>query len=374
MSADKIQVTRTSAATSEVSAIEIRSTKTGRLVFLPELVINNTEPLACVKGNFVYQKKSVNDEWEDIRGVDLNRLKSGEGIRLEFHSKELRDFMLAIWQLYEIRRKEGGLPPQAVAEFFKADESTKALLKLSEGELGALLQSDPQDGARLVGEIITWATAENNKGTLSAVVSSLKELDAAQLSLAVKVESLKRFHDTWEQNKNTDKEEFWQQTITEFPYAFSLMLPYSAVIVEKKAYVGGKRVDNSSGNLADYVIASKVGKNCAVVEIKTPCTSLVGAKYRGNSYAISSEVSGGLVQLQNYIHSLIHTSHEKGFLPEHSAFHPHGILICGTIASLGDEERKSFELFRNGIRNVQIICYDEFFGKAAEMLELLSDP
>ena len=55
------------------------------------------------------------------------------------------------------------------------------------------------------------------------------------------------------------------------------------------------------------------------------------------------------------------------------AFNPKSVIIIGNIQDELTEQRKkkSFELFRAGLNDVQIITYDELFGKVEFLIALL---
>jgi hypothetical protein len=147
------------------------------------------------------------------------------------------------------------------------------------------------------------------------------------------------------------------------------------IILEDKAYVGGKGIDNRQGKVTDFLIAGRLSQNAALIEIKTPKTRLLGTEYRAGVHGVSQEVSGAIVQVATQRDSLlkeycglVHKSAEP-----FSAFSPHGLVIAGNLQDeLADMERKqSFELFRQGLRDVQLITYDELFSKVESLLESL---
>jgi hypothetical protein len=60
--------------------------------------------------------------------------------------------------------------------------------------------------------------------------------------------------------------------------------------------------------------------------------------------------------------------------PEVRVFSPRMLLIIG---NLGNEEeiakKRNFELYRNSLRNIDIVTFDELVAKARLLLELFSD-
>jgi hypothetical protein len=76
---DRIETASVSVDVVETDPIVLRETPTRRLVFLPTIV-DRDPPL---RGYFVYQRRAAGQDWEDMRGENLNSLKSGEGWALE---------------------------------------------------------------------------------------------------------------------------------------------------------------------------------------------------------------------------------------------------------------------------------------------------
>lgn len=178
----------------------------------------------------------------------------------------------------------------------------------------------------------------------------------------------------WQANKENPDEEFWQITLSENAFVISQVFSFPVVIMQDKAYLGGKGIANSGGNLLDFLLMNRLTENTALVEIKTPKTKILGSQYRG-IYNISSEISGAVLQISNYRDSLIknYNSLLSKSAQSFDAFNPTCLIIAG---NLGEEvtdstQRKSFELFRNGLKDVQVITYDELFAKIEVLIDLL---
>jgi hypothetical protein len=174
----------------------------------------------------------------------------------------------------------------------------------------------------------------------------------------------------WAANNNNADEEFWQATLAQNVVILSQVFSFPVIILRDRAYIGGMGLDQSGANIVDFLLANDLTANTALVEIKTPKTTLLGRRYRGNVYPPSREIAGAVAQISNYKHSLItnSTQPEIGV----SAFNPPSLVVAGTLDQLTDEARKrSFELYRQGLRDVQIVTYDELFHKVANLVTLL---
>ena len=115
-------------------------------------------------------------------------------------------------------------------------------------------------------------------------------------------------------------------------------------------------------------------KSVVIVEIKTPHTKVLGSKYRTNTYAISDELTGAIVQTLNYkteiqrdFHRLVYETTAKFEVLE-----PSCIVIIGNLGNeiLDNKQMRSFDLFRNTLNNFTIITYDELFEKLEMIKEL----
>jgi hypothetical protein len=180
---------------------------------------------------------------------------------------------------------------------------------------------------------------------------------------------------TWDNNKTNSNEEFWQMTFTENSYVLSQVFSVPVVFIQDKAYVGGMSLERQGGKVVDYLFSNEFSREAMLVELKTPETKLLGAKYRG-IYKPSAELSGAVIQLLDY-RSQLATSIEEVTrdLPHQlSAFNPRCLLVIGNgnIQLDDDLKRKSFELFRTGLKDVEVITYDELFRKVEVLATLFN--
>lgn len=210
------------------------------------------------------------------------------------------------------------------------------------------------------------------------MVESLERLDISsfqRINSIVGLTALKSSYQIWENNQENSDEEFWQTTLEKYSFVLSQVFAYPVVIVKEKAYVGGKSVENTGGNLVDFLAKNELSKNAILIEIKTPKTPLLGNLYRGNVFSISRELSGAIMQVSNYKHSL---QSEYNTISQQSAhefvsFEPACVVIIGSTKLEMDEpiKVKSFELFRSHLYGVEVITYDELFGKVKLLIDLL---
>ena len=209
------------------------------------------------------------------------------------------------------------------------------------------------------------------------VIEKLQELDInslQRLNVLAGVSVLKKALAIWEANEDNGDEEFWQKTLATNAFVFSQVFSFPVIVLEGKAYAGGKGIRNTGGGIADFLLANKLTRNTALVEIKTPATKLLGSEYRHGVFPPSQELAGGVIQVTNYrdsltkeFYSLVRKSAE-----EFEAFTPPCLVIAGNSREVSDPDKKRcFELFRSGLKDVSIITYDELFAKVNALAALL---
>jgi hypothetical protein len=81
---------------------------------------------------------------------------------------------------------------------------------------------------------------------------------------------LQRVLEIWEANQDNSSEEFWQSMFDQYPFIVSQVLAYPIVVVEDKAYVGGKTIADAGGHIVDFLLAHQLTRNVALLELKTP--------------------------------------------------------------------------------------------------------
>jgi hypothetical protein len=312
----------------EADPIILRQTDKVRLVFLPTVHSGDT-PL---RGVFVYQCKGKHDEWEDMRGESLRRLKKGEGYALELHSAEVSTLMTGLLTLKRLYEKHG--VPFGEQTYVRRDTL-------------------PQ----IVRTIIDSPNSE-----LADALSALDEGEVLRLGNTVEISKLDALLDEWDANRINADEGFWQDLLTRNAWVFSQLTGSPVVLLKERAYIGGKGINNKGGGQVDYLLRNELTDNVSFVEIKTPATELVAGNYRSSgSFALNSEISGGVVQVLGYKQSF---DNEYSSLLANSdvEFRSHNarcFLIAGCIGNMPNEAMRAFELFRNALAGVQLLAFDE---------------
>lgn len=369
---EEITVSSTSRSSAITDEIVLREKDTTRLIFRPLLVDNAQNQKASVKGTFIFQRKSRTHQWEDHKTYNLSQLKSGEWIQLALTSVEILKLYKHLGDLYKIYEQEG--IPNGETRFVRADEGLVSLLAANESELIQLLNREHGDASKLLSRLLFWLSRIDSPFHVIENLEHLEINSLQRLSSLVGITTLRSSYDIWKNNSENSDEEFWQTTLSKHSFILSQVFAHPVVIVKGKAYVGGKDMANIGGNLVDFLARNDVSKNAVLIEIKTPKTKLLGSPYR-SVYSISPELSGTVVQVANYKRSLEHEffllEKRSGF--EIESFEPTCVIIAGNHERELDSpaKKKTFELFRSRLQGIDIITYDELFGKICLLVDLL---
>jgi hypothetical protein len=203
------------------------------------------------------------------------------------------------------------------------------------------------------------------------------ELEFLVQKVETEILGLKRFDaflEQWNQHKDSSNEKKWQQIIKNNSWIISQLFSAPLILLEDEAFLGGKNIQNKKGNIIDFVYQNKLNSNILLIEIKTPKTKLIGRPYR-STYQISNELSGSVNQVLNYKQSLMNEFHTINSNSDNKleATNPKSILIIGKISDLTSSQKKAFELFRNELRTIQIITFDELYEKTNILIKLLKN-
>ncbi|WP_182007277.1 Shedu immune nuclease family protein [Priestia aryabhattai] len=214
------------------------------------------------------------------------------------------------------------------------------------------------------------------------IIDSIEKIIGDLSNIVLRTEEillgLKKFRERlnfWELNKedphSENKEEVWHKEFKDYPWILENCFSIPVFLLKDKAYVGGKSVEDDGGNVVDFLYKNGLAGTVCLIEIKTPNTPLLGGKYRG-TYSLSPKLSGSINQLLDYKDSV-----QKDFATlsrtskaSFGVYNPKSILIIGNASNLTDEERKTFELYRNELRNIEIITFDELYHKLETLLTI----
>jgi len=181
---------------------------------------------------------------------------------------------------------------------------------------------------------------------------------------------------------NTSEEKVWQKYFEKNEWIFGYGLDYRfQTILQRESHVSDSELDGSNTVIADYLLGDK--KFTTFVEVKKPSTPLfVTAKNRSNSWKLSNDVVYSVSQiLEQKASGLIKLDKQhydsSGNPINQKAYDSRVILIMGHWKQLEESsnsheseiKKKTFELFRNDSRNIEMLTYDELYDRARFIVE-----
>jgi hypothetical protein len=316
----------------------------------------------------VYQRKQKKDDWANVPIEPLSRLKSGECYQLELHAGELLPLLRKLGELYSLHRRQG--VPRGREQYVRMERSLAQFLEMSETDLSTFLDSHQADALHTLHRVLRWLSGTS--GLSDFLDTHGNEISV--LNALLGAASLRSVLEIWRTNSVNADEDFWQKTFSAHAFVLSQLLAYPIVIIGEKAYVGGKRVDNRHGNLADFLAQAESTGNALVVELKTPTTALLGQEYRTDVFPPSRELGGAIAQALHYRDSLLSDIHALRQTPggELLVAEPRSLVVIGNTAELDiDGKRASFERFRERLQGITVVTFDELFSKVEALAKLL---
>ena len=377
-----IDVVSRSAMTADATPVVLSSTERFRFRFMPMLVDNQNNPEQSVRGKLLLERKSKNEKYfptdsvAPCEKVTRGSAKNGDWVEIELHSEETYNLFMGLKKLYDLSGCMNGIPFGS-ARFAQIGSSFSSFLEV--------IQNDPS-AARMIGEpqnfelikiLLQLITQTSSHESLKNSLSSLANENLQALTTSASLEGLKRVEALMRENLDNGKEEFWQQKVfNENQWVLAQIFSCPCTIYAQKAFVGGKSLDNKGGNVCDFIYRNKMTQNVALIEIKTPCTEIVGKPYR-ETYSMSLDMSGAVNQVLNYRDELQNNfstlTRDLEEADTVRAFSPKCVVVIGKISTLNAKQQKAFELYRNSFNNLTIITFDELHQKICDLMSVFKE-
>lgn len=350
------------------NAVVLKVNEQFRYLFVPKLIDNSKDNKKCLSGQFIVQKKGKSDIWENCDALPLNKLEKGKWINLDLSTSSMDTLLAYINELKKMYEEEGKYEVfNSVRTFVflnqMVDEDKELITEMfnkSSGlkeELKKILSSELtlEDIIKLI----------NNKYSTEDFVNKIDDATRNTIYSTIKAKMIKT--DYLEQNMSNASEEFWQQLFLNDTNILFSIIPSVSLLIQNKPFVGGKAVDNSGGKNSDFLFRCGL-RNTSLIEIKTPKTNLLTKGNRDGIYIPSSDLTSSIVQLRiqkddlmKEYYTLKQKSAEKDIVFE--TYDPKCYLIVGNSTDFDFEQIQSFELFRNELKDIEIITYNELIAK-----------
>lgn len=167
-------------------------------------------------------------------------------------------------------------------------------------------------------------------------------------------------------------ETHWQTFFEQNKFVLSMAFARPVELTHTQFHAKGSTLTGAGAQIGDFLF-KEYGQALAIVEIKTPETSLLqGAAYRGQDvFGPTSELSGAVTQV------LFQQSELRQRWMTHVNDNPTlrlsgaDVIKCVVVAGrmpTDPSKLRSFEVFRNACKDVDIVTFDELLAKL-EFLE-----
>ncbi|MFJ8243689.1 Shedu immune nuclease family protein [Peribacillus asahii] len=189
----------------------------------------------------------------------------------------------------------------------------------------------------------------------------------------------------WENNRTKElTEPTWQGKFEQYPWLLAQCFAVPHIIFQEQCYIGGTTPDGKGSKFPDFVYMTSGTENMMVVEIKTPDQHLMVDTGRSNIFAPSANLNKGVGQalfykdlaLKSYSTYLLNQSIAGKKNELKNLRNPRCLLVIGSLSEFtgdnGEAAKNCFDIYRNELRSLEIITYDELFEKLRTMMRLVA--
>lgn len=113
--------------------------------------------------------------------------------------------------------------------------------------------------------------------------------------------------------------------------------------------------------------------NISIIEIKTPKTQIISGEYR-NTYSFGNELIGSVNQVINYRDSFLKNFYalKESYASDVELVNPSCVVVIGNTSGFEKPQLRALENYRNELKSVQIITYDEIISETDNLIRLLT--
>lgn len=340
----EIKATPNSFVTSELTPILLQETPNVRIYFKGLQVDNNADIKRNIKGSLIIQKKTKSKTFEESKFTRKDILPYDMvEIALDTDSTaSLCNGLVAYFRAFGGKQTD----PSKEVSYVKVDDDIRFLQRLlaKDKELPAILE----------------------------------RVDTQTLNRALNIKNLQLIKKEIGDNIDNSNESYWQGFFSRNAWALSQLFNAPLMIYNGARYVGGKTIDNKSGKYTDFIYRNPLTQNIALVEIKTPTEKIfLSSIYRQDVPKMSEEIIGGvnqlLVQRQSLYNEYIaqRSNALDHQMEDFKAVNIQSILLVGKIKGFTPMELQCLEAYRNELKSIDIITFDELLLKVEKLIQLL---
>ncbi len=177
--------------------------------------------------------------------------------------------------------------------------------------------------------------------------------------------------------KGRRSEKHWQSFFKNNLFALQQVFGMPTTLFRDEVTVGGRDFTGSGDKIVDFMFKNTLTDNIALVEIKTPEMALLHPKeYRKGVYGPHKKLNDAITQALDqcfHLQSELPTLKNNARRYDLESYNIRCIVIAGRTPSDDDDKKKSLELFRNNLRSVTIVTYDEILESLKTLHHFLSN-
>lgn len=337
----EVKVVPESYRTSLVTPIKLSTTERTETSFAVRQVDNHKNLKKNLKGTLIIKKRTKDGPaFDEPEKFSRRNIKSNELVEIAFDTEETYELGKGLFEYYRLLGGKTTNPYDEIT-YIEKDERVEHIRQLLESKEG--------------------------------LYEAMAQIDLTVLNVALNIENLRRVKIQMSQNMNNDGEtEFWQKFFTQNAWILAQLFHAPVMFYQNQRYVGGKGMDNHGGQYSDLIYKNDITDNIAIIEIKSPVKPLFGGDYR-QTFSLSDELSGGINQLLLQKQTL-YRSYANLLAESEERFEANNIeciLVIGNVSSLNSKQRKAFDTFRNELRSVRVVGFDELLKRIENQLMLL---
>jgi hypothetical protein len=339
----EITITPESYRTSQISPLLLSEKQRVQMTFEGQQVDNLQDLKKNIKGKLIIKKKNKTiSSFTEVEKFSKKDISSNELIEIALDTEETYNLAKGLFTYYRLLSGKTTNPFSEVT-YIEKDDKIERLKELL--------------------------------GNEEDLLEAFSQIDLGSVNAALNIENLRRVKKQMEDNMQNDQEiGFWQGFFEKNAWILAQLFHSPVMLFQGKRYLGGKGINNHGGQYADFLYQNEITENVSIIEIKSPTKPLLGRDYR-QVFTIGEEVSGGINQLlkqksellENY--ALLYTDAAKAGSP-FNANNVECILVIGSVSSLPPEQKEVFDTYRNELRSVRIIGFDELLKRIENLLDL----
>jgi hypothetical protein len=332
------------------------------------------------EGNFIINEITNATNVNTIKFNDSEEIEIEDTI-LHFSLSKYHDIIDEIKRIAgrgqrATRRVKQNFAYNTLAPLLKLDPKDCSLGKLPDSKQITLAAADHVDTVRIKSDDTPFQSSDFSFELRKLKARSPEALPELRRDVElVSLEQLISNFESYLRGKHSEKD--WQKFFKKNLFALQQVFGMPTRLFRDEVTVGGRDFTGSGDKIVDFMFKNTLTNNIALVEIKLPGMPLLDPKeYRKGVYGPHKKLNDAITQaldqcyhLQSELPTLKYNARQYDL----ESYNIRCIVIAGRTPLDDDNKKKSLELFRNNLRSVTIITYDEILESLKALHYFLSN-